>query len=280
MISPWINRRRQAIELVVNLALLVGVLLVMAPFVWMVSASLQPDGAATTVPPVFFPTHPTLDQYRRLFERLDFLTHLGNSLLVASLVTIGSLVVNSMAAFAFAKYRFKGRDSLFALLLSLLIVPGQVTMFPVFLLMNKLHMINHFSGLIIPGLSSIFAIFLFRQFMTEIPDALIEAARLDGCSDFAIYWRIMMPLCKPILVTLALFTFMGTWNDFMWPLVVMTDSSGYTLPVALANLIGEHQGDTELMMAGAVLTTLPIMILFLLLQKYYIRGIMAGGVKG
>ena len=272
--------QRTLASILINLSLLVGLALVIAPFVWMVSASLQPDGGATAIPPVFFPTHPTLDQYRRLFERLDFLRTFGNSLPVASAVTVGSLIVNSMAAFAFAKYRFRGRDSLFAALLAMLIVPGQVTMFPVFLLLNKLHLINHFAGLIIPALSSIFAIFLFRQFMEAIPDELIDAARLDGCSDFAIYWRIMLPLCLPIVVTLALFSFMGTWNDFMWPLVVMSDSSGYTLPVALANLIGEHQGDTELMMAGSVLTTLPIMLLFLLLQKYYIKGIMAGGVKG
>jgi multiple sugar transport system permease protein len=146
-------------------------------------------------------------------------------------------------------------------------------------MLNKIGLTNHFGGLIVPALSNIFAIFLFRQFMASIPESLLESARLDGAGDFAIYARIVMPLCVPIVVTLALFTFLGTWNDFLWPLILMSDSARYTLPVALANLVGEHQADTELMMAGAVVTTLPVMIVFLFLQRFYIQGIMAGGVK-
>lgn len=267
-------------RLALNLALLALLLLVLAPFAWMVSASFLPDGGATRVPPVFVPTHPTLIQYQRLFMRMDFGRHFLNSLVVALSVTATSLVVNSLAAFAFAKYRFHGRDRLFAFLLALMVIPGQVTMFPVFLLLNRLHLVNTYWGLIIPGMASIFGIFLFRQFIMGIPDELIEAARLDGCSDFGIYARIVMPLCAPILVTLALFTFMGSWNDFMWPLILMSNSDMYTLPVALANLVGEHQADTELMMAGAVVTTLPVMIVFLALQKFYMEGLMAGSVKG
>lgn len=266
-------------RILLNAALLAALMVVMAPLLWMISASLLPTGGATRVPPVFIPTSPTLSQYRELFSRMAFGRYFLNSFLVASAVTVGSLVVNSMAAFAFAKYRFVGRDKLFAVLLALLVVPGQVTMFPVFLLLNRMGLTNHFGGLIIPALSSIFAIFLFRQFMISIPDSLIEAARLDGCDDFTIYYRIVMPLCMPIVVTLALFTFLGTWNDFLWPLILMSDSSRFTLPVALANLVGEHQSETELMMAGAVVTTFPVMVVFLALQRYYIQGITAGGVK-
>jgi multiple sugar transport system permease protein len=160
-----------------------------------------------------------------------------------------------------------------------MVIPAQVTMLPLFLMLNKMGLINTYFGVIIPGMASIFGIFLIRQFALSIPDSLLEAARMDGASDFRIYWSIILPLCKPILVTLAIFTFMGTWNDFLWPLIVMTDDSMYTLPVALANLSGEHVQDTELMMAGSVMTVLPVLVVFALVQKYYLAGIMAGSVK-
>ncbi|HUX93789.1 MAG TPA: carbohydrate ABC transporter permease, partial [Ignavibacteriaceae bacterium] len=131
-----------------------------------------------------------------------------------------------------------------------------------------------------PGMASVFGIFLIRQYLLSIPDSLIEAAKIDGASDFQIYFTIILPLAKPILITLAIFTFMGTWNDFLWPLIVMTNNSMYTLPVALANLMGEHNQDTELMMAGSVVTIIPIMVVFLALQKHYLKGIMMGGIKG
>jgi multiple sugar transport system permease protein len=141
-------------------------------------------------------------------------------------------------------------------------------------------LINTYFAIIIPGMASIFGIFLIRQFAMSIPDSLIDAARIDGANDLSIYINVILPLCKPILVTLGIFTFMGTWNDFLWPLIVMTDSSMYTMPVALANLMGEHQQDTELMMAGSVITIIPVLLVFLVLQKYYIKGIMMGSVKG
>jgi len=152
-------------------------------------------------------------------------------------------------------------------------------MLPLFLLLKHMGLVNTYWGVIIPGMASIFGIFLIRQYALTIPDSLLDAARIDGAGEFRIYWSIVLPLCRPILVTLAIFTFMGTWNDFMWPLIVLTDGSMYTLPVALANLLGEHVQDTELMMAGAVVTVLPVMLLFLFLQKYYIEGITVGGVK-
>jgi len=160
-----------------------------------------------------------------------------------------------------------------------MVIPAQVTMLPLFLMLNKMGVINTYLGVIIPGLASIFGIFLIRQFAMAISDSLLEAARMDGAGDFRIYWSVVLPLCRPILLTLAVFTFMGTWNDFMWPLIVMTDDAMYTLPVALANMSGEHVQDTELMMAGAVLTVLPVLVLFAALQRYYLSGIMAGSVK-
>lgn len=249
------------------------------PLIWMVMASFMPSGDASSVPPPFFPRKVTLDQYIGLFTRLHLGRSLFNSALLSIVVTFISLVVNSMAGYAFAKYRFRGRAPLFKLLIASMVIPAQVTMLPLFLLLNKLGLINTYFGVIIPGMASIFGIFLIRQFALSIPDSLLEAARMDGAGDFRVYWSVILPLCKPILVTLAIFTFMGTWNDFLWPLIVMTDDSMYTLPVALANLAGEHVQDTELMMAGSVMTVLPVLVVFAAVQKYYLAGIMAGSVK-
>jgi multiple sugar transport system permease protein len=272
--------RKAAQRLALHLFLLLIAGFTMLPFFWMVGASFMSTGEASTFPPRFIPVHFTWEQYSQLFQRMNLGDYFLNSLILAVSVSVISLIVNSLAGFAFAKYQFRCRRPLFVFLLSSMIIPAQVTMLPVFLLLNKLGLLNTYFGIIIPGMASIFGIFLIRQYLQGIPDSLIEAARIDGASDFMIYWRIILPLAAPILVTLALFTFMGTWNDFLWPLIVMSREDMYTLPVALANLLGEHVLDPELMMAGSVITVLPVIIVFLLLQKYYIRGIFIGGVKG
>jgi multiple sugar transport system permease protein len=245
----------------------------------MVSASFMADGHANVYPPRFYPDEFTLMQYENLFSRLNVSVNFMNSLFLSITVTVVSLLFNSMAGYAFAKFRFKMKDKIFNLLLSSMIIPAQVTMLPLFLMLKSMGLINSYFAIIIPGLANIFGIFLIRQYAISIPDSLIESAKIDGASDFQIYYRIILPLCMPILITLALFTFMGTWNDFMWPLIVLTDNSLYTLPVALANLMLEHSKDPELMMAGSVITIIPVLIVFLFLQKYYISGIMTGGVK-
>lgn len=267
-------------SLALHIFLLLIAAFTMLPFFWMIGASFMPSGEASTFPPRFIPVHFTLEQYTQLFQRMNLSRYFFNSLILAISVSVVSLLVNSLAGFAFAKYHFRGRRPLFVFLLSSMIIPGQITMLPVFLLLNKLGLLNSYFGIIIPGMASIFGIFLINQYLKGIPDSLIEAAKIDGAGDFMIYWRIIIPLSAPILVTLALFTFMGTWNDFLWPLIVMSRADMYTLPVALANLLGEHALDPELMMAGSVITILPVIIVFLLLQKYYIRGIFIGGVKG
>ncbi|HDP98943.1 MAG TPA: carbohydrate ABC transporter permease [bacterium] len=259
------------------IALLSGITLL--PFIWMLSTSVMPTGEASTFPPTLVPKKFTLDQYRFLFDRINLGRHFLNSLILAISVTGVSLLINSLAGYGFAKFSFKGKRPLFIFLLSSMIIPAQVTMLPVFLILNKMGLLNTYFGIILPGMASIFAIFLINQYLKGIPDSLLEAAKIDGASHFTIYWRIILPLAKPVLVTLALFTFMGTWNDFLWPLIVMTKEEMYTLPVALANLFGEHAQDVELMMAGSVITILPIMIVFMFLQKYYIQGILLGGVK-
>jgi multiple sugar transport system permease protein len=265
--------------LVLYALLTIVAVVTLAPLFWMVSASLMPAGDASAFPPPFLPARITFAHYTRLFTSMNLARYLFNSAFLSVSVTVISLLVNSMAGYAFAKYRFRGRDPLFKILIASMVIPSQVTMLPLFLMLNKMGFINSYVGVIIPGMASVFGIFLIRQFALTIPDSLIEAARIDGAGDFRVYRSLILPLCKPILVTLAVFTFMGTWNDFLWPLIVMTDDSMYTLPVALANLSLEHVQDTELMMAGSVMTVAPVLILFAAVQKHYISGIMAGGLK-
>ena len=265
--------------LAVNLALVVGAVITLVPLLWMIAASFMPTGQANSQPPVFLPHPATLEHYRTLFLRLNLARTLRNSVVLSVSITAGSLLFNSMAGYAFAKLRFRGRDRIFALLIAALAIPVQVAMLPLFLEIKWLGLVNTLWGVLVPTLSGIFGIFLIRQYARSVPDEVLEAARMDGAGEFRIYWKIVLPLIRPILVTLALFMFLGSWNDFLWPLVVLTDESRYTLPVALANLTGEHVQDTELMMAGSVLTILPVLIVFLLLQRHYIQGIMMGSVK-
>jgi multiple sugar transport system permease protein len=226
------------------------------------------------------PSAPTLEHYAALFTRLNLGRFLVNSGVIAVTITAVSLLINSMAGYAFAKFRFRGRDRVFRVLTAGLVVPVQVVMLPLFLFLKSLGVINTYWGVIIPSMATIFGIFLIRQYTLSLPDELLDAARIDGAGEFRIYWSVVLPVIRPILATLAIWTFLNAWNDFMWPLIVLSDERKYTLPVALANLAGEHVQDTELMMAGSVLTILPVMLVFLFLQRYYIQGITMGSVKG
>ncbi len=264
----------------VHAALVIGGAITLLPLLWMLSASFMSPGEATTYPPHLVPHAATLDEYRQLFVRLSVGRAFLSSTIIATIVTLFSLLFNSMAGYAFAKLRFGGRDRMFGLLLAGLVIPAQVGMLPLFLMMRALHLVNTYWGVIIPSLATVFGVFLIRQFMLSVPQELLEAARIDGAGELRIYWSVVMPLARPILATLAIFTFMTTWNDFMWPLIVLTDQSRYTLPVSIASLVGEHAQDVELMMAGSVVTVLPVLILFLVLQRYYIAGLMVGSVKG
>jgi multiple sugar transport system permease protein len=256
-----------------------GAIIALLPTLWMISASFMSTGEANSYPPHFLPHAPTLDHYRTLFSRLSLGRYLANSALVSVAVTVLSLAVNSLAGYALAKLRFKGRDRLFRTLALGLVIPVQVSMLPLFLLMKSLHLVNTYWGVIIPGMASIFGIFLIRQYALAIPEDLLDAARVDGASELRIYRSVVLPVIAPILATLAIWTFLATWNDFMWPLIILSDERRFTLPVALASLSGEHVQDTELMMAGSVVTVMPVLITFLILQRYYVAGIIAGSVK-
>jgi multiple sugar transport system permease protein len=272
------TRRRPALAL--HAALIVAALLTITPMLWMVSASFMKPGESNALPPPLLPKIPTVEHYVVLFTRVDLFRNFLNSLLIAGVTTAVSLLLNAMAGYAFAKLRFGGRDRLFALLLAGLVVPAQVGMLPLFLMVQKIGLVNTPWGVMIPGLASIFGIFMIRQYALSIPDELLDAARVDGASEFRIFSTIVLPLLMPILVTWAAFSFLSQWNDFLWPLIVLSDERRFTLPVALASLSGEHVQDTELMLAGSVITVLPVLILFLALQRHYMRGIMMGSVKG
>lgn len=256
------------------------------PLLWMVSASFMPSGAASTYPPPWWPGSipgtqgATMEHYRHLWVEGHIGRAFFNSLGVASASTLLSVMLNAAAGYAFAKLKFAGRETLFALLLAALVIPGQVAMLPLFLMLKAMGLVNTWAGVLVPGLASIFGIFLVRQYALSIPDELIEAARMDGAGEFRIFATVILPLMKPVLVTLAVLTFLGSWNDFMWPLIVLTDSDLHTLPVALASLTREHVQDVEMMMAGAVITVLPVLSLFLALQRHYLQGLLLGGVKG
>jgi multiple sugar transport system permease protein len=261
--------------------LLIGLTLVtLFPLLWMVSVSFMPAGYASTLPPPLLPRTPTLENYRELLLQAGMVRWLVNSLLLAAAVTACSLAFNTMAGYAFAKLKFAGKEKLFSTLIGALIIPGQVAMMPLFLLLKQMGLVNTYGAVIVPAMASVFGIFLVRQYARTIPDELLEAARVDGAGEFRIFWTVVVPLLRPVLASLAVFTFLASWNDFMWPLIVLTDDELQTLPVALASLSREHVQDNEMMMAGSVITVLPVLVLFLALQKYYIEGLLLGSVKG
>jgi multiple sugar transport system permease protein len=272
-------RRERTGKVALYAALIVFGALSLIPLLWMLSASFMATGEASTFPPPLLPHHPTIAHYTDLFGRLALGRYAINSALVATVTTVGALAINASAGYAFAKLRFHGRDTTFRVLAAGLAIPVQVAMLPLFLLIKSLGLVNNYGGVIIPGLSSIFGIFLVRQYALAIPDDLLDAARIDGAGEFRVFRSIVLPTIRPVLATLALWTFLATWNDFMWPLIVLSDDRRYTLPVALAGLSGEHAQDVELMMAGAVITVMPVLILFLMLQRYYVEGVTEGSVK-
>jgi multiple sugar transport system permease protein len=264
----------------VNGTLGLAALLTLFPLIWMATVSLMAPGEASVFPPPLWPHAPTFANYAELFGREGIGRYLANSVGLAVAVTLVSLAFNVAAGYGFAKLRFPGRDRIFALLLGALVIPSQVAMVPLFMLLKELGLVNSYGGIVVPAMAGIFGIFLVRQYALSIPDELLEAARIDGAGEWRIFWLIVVPALKPIIVTLAVFTLLGTWNDFMWPLIILSDQHLYTLPVALASLAREHVQDNELMMAGSVLTTLPTLVVFIALQRYYIQGLMAGSVKG
>jgi multiple sugar transport system permease protein len=274
------RRRLKGGELALNIGTALLVLLTLFPLLWMASVSFMSAGEAAEFPPPFLPSRPTLEHYRELFLNQGVGRYLLNSAFLATLATLLALSFTVPAGYAFAKLRFRGRERVFQLLVAALVIPGQIGTLPLFLFLEQLGLVNTYAGALVPWLAPIFGVFLVRQYALSIPDEMLEAARIDGATEMQIFWRIVLPTLKPILVTFALFVFLGSWNDFLWPLIILTDQERYTLPVALAALSRESVQETELMMAGSVITVLPVLGLFLVLQRHYIQGLLAGSVKG
>jgi len=266
-------------SLLVNGAIALIAVIVLAPLAWMIAAALMPRGSAQTYPPPLVPYEPTLENFRELFTRLHLGRYFFNSLVISLAITASALLLNSMAGYAFAKLRFGGRDGLLKLLLATLVVPLQVGMLPLFLLLKQMGLINTYWAVILPSMATIYGIFMVRQYALSIPDSLLDAARIDGAGEMRVFFSIVLPVIRPVLATLGIFTFLAAWNDFMWPLIVLTGNDSYTLPVAVAILSSEHVQDAELMMAGSLVTMLPVLVLFAILQRQLIGGIMMGGIK-
>ncbi|MFB7588180.1 carbohydrate ABC transporter permease [Streptomyces sp. NPDC056169] len=266
----------------VYLLLSLGLLVFSAPFLWMALSAFKTSSELTASPPVWIPTEWTLDNFSRLLDKLDLPLYFMNSLIVAVLVTVANLVFCSMLGYALAKLRFAGRNKLFGLVLGALMVPGNLMLLPLFVLMSKLQLIDTYAGLVLPFAAGAFGVFLMRQFMQSIPDELIEAARMDGAREWYIFWRIVMPLVKPALATLSIFTFLGSWNNFVWPLIATNDPDKYTLPVALATFAtdpNKSAGSNGMLMAGSLLVVLPVLLLFLVMQRHFTQGIATAGMK-
>lgn len=255
-------------------------LIALVPFAWMISTSFKSRGALMSIPIEWIPEEPTLDAYFTVFERFPFLRAIGNSLLIAVCYTLLTLVSASMAAFAFAKIQFKGSGFLLGLYLATMMIPTQVTMIPLFVVMNQIGLINHYSSVILPAIFRPLAVFLLVQQMRTIPPDYMDAARIDGAGVWRIWRQVTLPLCAPALATLAVTNFMDSWNDYLWPLLMLTDKAKMTLPIALSTLNGQYDTEYNVMMAGSLISMIPIILIYIFAQKYFKHGLMAGGVKG
>ncbi|CAM3133924.1 carbohydrate ABC transporter permease [Sporolactobacillus spathodeae] len=268
---------RLAKAIVITILILGGFLMVL-PFVWMILSSVKTDMEILQIPPTLWPKSITLQNFINLFTQMDFLVYLKNTIIIVLFSFLG-LFFNAMAGYGFAKYKFRGKNGLFYLVLATMMIPGQVTMIPVYLMLNMVHLTNTLLGIALPGLVGAFGIFLFRQFMSTISDEIIEAARLDGCSEFYIFMKIILPVSRPVLAVQGILTFIAGWNSFIWPLIIANDQKYYTLSVGLALLKGQHASNYALQMAGSSFMVIPIVIVFLVLQKYILQGFNVSGMK-
>jgi len=249
------------------------------PILWIVFSSLKTQSELFTFPLSILPDHPTFDNYRAAFNSGDFLRYFYNSTFVTVISTIITIFINIMAGYALSKFIFKGRDLIFFIMIATLMIPLQVILVPIFILEKNLGLLNSLWGIIIPPAATPTGIFLARQYMMTIPNSLIEAARIDGGGEWFIFHRIIVPLAKPIIATIAIFSFMWRWNDFLWPFIVISQQKKYTLQLALANFVGQYDVDWSKLLSMTVISIIPLIIVFLLFQKYFINGMTSGGVK-
>jgi multiple sugar transport system permease protein len=277
--TPWANGSALG-RLLIYIALILGAVVILIPFVWMIGASLKTEGDIFRYPLDLLPRFPTLQAYVDVWRRIPFARFFLNSVVFAGGVTVASLFFDSLTAFALARLEFKGRNVCFWIILATLMVPFQITLIPLFVSIAQLHWINTFAGLIVPRLTNAFGIFMLRQFFITLPRDYDDAARIDGASNFRVYWQVILPLSTPALASLAVFHFMYNWNDFLWPLVMTTTTQMRTLPAGLTLFMGQHVIEHAVLMAGALISLAPLAIAFLFAQKYFVRGVVMSGLKG
>jgi ABC-type glycerol-3-phosphate transport system permease component len=261
------------------LVLVVSSLLMIVPFYWSVGTSLKLEKFVFASPPQWWPAPISIQSYVNILTRIPFLSYFSNSVFVAVVTTLGHVFFDTLAAYAFAKLKFPGRDKIFFLFLLVLMVPGQVNLIPVYRIMASLHWIDTYLALIVPNLTSVFGIFMMRQFLMSIPGELLDSGRIDGCNEFQVFYKIALPLAIPGIATLVILTFMDRWNDFLWPRIVINSEKLFTLPVGLAQLQMKNTSNEAQIMAGTVLTALPMIIVFLFMQRQFIEGMTAGALK-
>ncbi len=275
--------RYRAGTIALNVLVAIGGVLVAMPLIWMISSSFKPLDEIYAYPPTLIPEEFTTKNYTRLVTDWPFFSWYGNSLIIAVIGTLTVLFFTSLAGYAFAKYRFRGSKILFVLLLASTMIPFQLILVPLFILMSKLGWANSYLALIIPFMAPALGIFLMRQFMMSIPSELIEAARIDGASEFGIYWRVMLPLARPALAAQAVLTFLGSWNSFLWPLSILHTKEFMTLPVGMSTMIGSVTAGSEppvgATMAAATLVSIPVILVFIAVQKQYVAGLTAASIK-
>ncbi len=277
---------RKRISSTTNGAVLYGFLILVSiftilPFFWMLSTSLKPADEIFAIPPVVISPNFSLNSYAYLLNEYGILRNVGNTFVIAFFSTALSLFFCSLAGFAFAKYNFPGKSKLFGFVLGTMVIPFVVTMVPLYIIMRDLHWIDKFQAIIIPGAANAFGIFFMRQYLTSISDEIMDAARIDGASEFSIYWRVIVPIIAPGLTSLGLIQFMASWNAFLWPLIVLKTQDNLTLPLVIRSMIGPV-GRTvyDVQMAASILSLIPLLLIFLFFQRRYFEGITAGAVKG
>lgn len=259
--------------------ILIAVIMVV-PFLWMLSTSLKTQYDAVKIPPVWIPDPPQWENYVKLFTEQPMFQFMLNTIKIVFFVVLGQLFFSSLAAYSFARISFKGRNVVFFFYIATLMVPGQVTMIPTYLMFAKAGLTDNHLALILPAFFSAFGVFLLRQFFMSLPRELEEAAEIDGCNPFMTYWRIMLPLVVPAMLTLGVFTLMNTWNDYMGPLIYLSSPEKYTMTLGIAYFKGVYTTQWNLVMAGSIVSVMPILIAYLCAQKYFIEGIAFSGVKG
>jgi multiple sugar transport system permease protein len=272
--------KRRGIGWIGWLALLATTAIALFPMYWLFVNALTPIRATPPLTPILIPAF-SLDNFRRLLGGNPFYKNwMLNSLIVAIAVTAWHVFFDTMAGYAFAKRRFPGRNLLFWVILSTLMIPIHVTIIPLYVVTRKLGLIDNLLAVILPGTATAFGIFLMRQYIQTLPSELEDAARIDGASEFGVFWHVILPLARPAMAALAIFTFVRHWNDFLWPLIALSRPKNYTLTVGVANLQGEFMTDWGIIFAGAALAALPMIVFFLLFQKYFLEGVRMGAIKG